>query len=327
MLRLAGKNITKRIFFKRILSNIDVHVPSGEITGLIGPSGSGKSTLLRILAFFDRRFEGDVYLSNSNINIDAKSDMNTCENELMKSMGYVNQQDILNKNLDVFSTLYYSYRIRKPSDERRGEIKEYISNLLKRFNIADKTGNSLRTLSGGERKRVHIINELLAEPAVLFLDEPLSGLDPANSAEIVKFLRGYAKNGNIVLMTTHSAESIGYLDKVFFLSRGHLIYYGPPDGIFEHFKVNSLAESYQKILKHKPEFLNDMFLRSKHYNALKSYMEGTFSPVCLKGDFDNKDIDYNPLATIKGNNHRESRGFSVDDEFSKLISKIRDDAK
>lgn len=308
MINIIGKSITKKVITKTILKDINVFLPGGGITGLIGASGSGKSTLLRILALLDNRFSGEISY-NLNINRD----------HYMKRIGYVHQFDILNPNLDVWTVLYYSYRIRNSKKVSDDTIKENILSYLKRFNISEKLYSRLCRLSGGERKRVHIINELLANPFILFLDEPLSGLDPANSYIITKFLREYARQGNIVVMTTHSTESIDYLNKLYFLSGGHLVFYGKPDEILDYFKTDNLAQTYQKTIRQKDEFLLRKFKGSSYYRDLMRYINGS--------NYQAMDIDGLPYQKSDDSecDRTKKDSSSINDEYSKLLRKIKDE--
>ncbi len=303
MSSIIGKKISKRVFFKFLLRDIDIYIHSGEITGLLGPSGSGKSTLLKVLSLIDTEFSGDLIHSG----FDRRTDIS-------RSMGYVNQSDILNPGLSVIDTLYYSYRIRNHVKQGNEQVIKEIKDLIKSFNLETRMHARLKNLSGGERKRVHIINELLSAPSFLFLDEPLSGLDPANADRIIRFLQKYAKNGNTVVMTTHSMDSMDYLHKVYYLSRGRLIFYGKTEEIAQHFSSNSISESYKKVIRQNPEFLVKLFQKSSGYKQLNSLIDG-FEPYKLQ---------QNPMKVIQGCDKEIHKGNSIDEEFRNIIDRIRD---
>lgn len=305
---ITGTKISKDVLFTYILKDIDIFIPPYSITGLIGASGSGKSTLLRILSLFDEKYSGKLYFGSDQDPVKIK-----------RGIGFVNQFDILNPNLDVLNTLMYSWKIRNSRDHSKREAERKILGLLDRFNIADRKNISLKRLSGGERKRVHIINELLAGPGMLFLDEPLSGLDPANSLVIVKFLQEFAKEGNIVVMTTHSIESIDFVNDLFFLHKGRLIFYGGPKQILDYFKAGSISQCYEKVLKNKPEFLLKHFQRSENFRRLKALIRsGDFHPGT--GPAEVKKID----KTFDGGIDRnKAKDHSVDKEFNSLIAELK----
>ncbi len=306
MVSITGKDIGKRVMFKPILDSVDVFINHGEVTGLIGMSGSGKTTLLKILSLFDSKYSGKLRF----IPLEK-------EDNILRMIGYVNQSDILNPNLEVLDTLKYTYSIRNNKEDP--DSADIIMDLLEMFNMKDRVYHKLKKLSGGERKRVHIINELIALPVLLFLDEPLSGLDPANADRILMFLRDYAGKGNTVVMTTHSTDSIEHLDRIFFLNRGKLIFYGKPAEIPDYFGVEDISESYRKISRQNPDFLRRMFQKSDACRKLKSFLDITAeypADTAVKDKLRNSETD---AFACRDENRKDD---SIDEEYRKIISSI-----
>jgi len=113
----------------------------------------------------------------------------------------------------------------------------------------------IRSLSGGQRKRVNIAVELLAKPRVFFLDEPTSGLDPGLEKKMMTLLREMSQKGQTVLLVTHATDNITLCDQVCFMAQGRMVYFGPPRNIFSFFGVagNNLADVYNRIDDPDPE--------------------------------------------------------------------------
>lgn len=253
---------------KQILHKINLTVFTSEFIGLIGPSGSGKTTLMNIINGYVKPTYGEVILNQTNLH----------ENyDLFRgNIGYVPQDDIIHRELTVYESLFYSAKLRLPPDTTKEEIEYRVDEILKKLDILkakhviigspEKTG-----ISGGQRKRVNLAQELITQPSILLLDEPTSGLDPKTDADIMKLLRGLADEGRIILLTTHHITETNFklFDNLILLtSGGRLAFYGPayPDSI-EFFNASSPSEIFTNLeLKGTPEQNEENYKNSK-YNA------------------------------------------------------------
>lgn len=204
------------------LQDVSLTIGRGELVAIIGGSGSGKTTLLDALCGLRPPVCGTVTLAPGNI-------------------GYVPQDDIIHLALPLARTLRYSARMRGiPSTE--------VEEVLRALELTGRSAVAVGDLSGGERKRASIASELLAGPALFFLDEPTSGLDPARGAELMRTLRGLAKNGTTVVMTTHSPADADRCDKVAVLAPGgRLAFFGTPSQARDHFGTATLDEIYERL--------------------------------------------------------------------------------
>jgi ABC-type multidrug transport system ATPase subunit/pSer/pThr/pTyr-binding forkhead associated (FHA) protein len=209
-----------------------------EFIAIIGGSGSGKSTLLRALNGANRATEGKVLVN----------DQDLYENyELYQPIiGYVPQQDIVQDALTVYQSLYYGARLRFPN-EPEASRDERITRVLDSLELTDFRERLVGRLSGGQKKRVSIALELMAEPSLLFLDEPSSGLDPGLDKQLMDTLRRLADRGHIVIVVTHTTLNIELCDQLAFMARGNLVYYGPPRGALEFFDVREYSEIYNRV--------------------------------------------------------------------------------
>ena len=244
-MRLDGVHLVREVgrgaASKRILDDINISVYPREFISLVGTSGAGKSTLMMALNGFTRANEGQVLVNGDNLYQHF---------DLYRTMvGYVPQDDIIHRNLTVANALRYAARLRLPPDTSSNEIKQRIDRVLKEVEMLGQKEQVVSSLSGGQRKRVSIAAELLAEPNLFFLDEPTSGLDPGLEKKMMHTLRRLADGGRTIVLVTHATGNIVQCDHVCFLSQGHMVYYGPPEEALDYFDVTSgdFADIYDQL--------------------------------------------------------------------------------
>jgi ABC-type multidrug transport system ATPase subunit len=196
--------------------------------------------LLKALSGLSRATGGTVLVNGDNL----YANFNLYRN----LMGYVPQDDIIHQNIEVASALRYAARLRLP-DASAAEINRQIDQVLAKVGMAAQARTMVRDLSGGQRKRVSIAAELLAEPWIFFLDEPTSGLDPGLEKLMMDTLRQLADEGRTIVLVTHATSNItNNCDQVAFMARGgELAYFGPPDQVATFFNVNNLADVYTRL--------------------------------------------------------------------------------
>jgi ABC transport system ATP-binding/permease protein len=231
----------------RILDNISMSVLPREFLAIVGGSGAGKSTLLNALIGI-RPGNGRVYLDGRDFYRDF--------DEFRAQLGYVPQSDILHLSLTVDQALEYAAQLRLPggvsSEERRRQIDAALDTVSMNTEALRKT--RVGDLSGGQRKRISIAVELLADPRLIYLDEATSGLDPGLEKKMMHTLRRMADQGRTVILVTHATANIVETDNVAFLSEGNLIYYGPPRDALPFFEVTDFADIYEKVEESGPEW-------------------------------------------------------------------------
>src|SRR5438093_9662375 len=163
-------------------------------------------------------------------------------------LGYVPQEDIIHRDLTVVRALYYAAKLRLPSDFTEAQIKQRINEVLEDVDMKHRRGLLVSKLSGGQRKRVSIALELLANPSVFFLDEPTSGLDPGLDRKMMFLLRKLADKGHTIVLVTHATNNINACDYVCFLCQGgRLAYFGPPNEAKTYFDKTDFAEIYSAL--------------------------------------------------------------------------------
>jgi ABC-type multidrug transport system ATPase subunit len=203
-------------------------------------------------------------------------DLRTTFNIYRTQIGYVPQDDIIHKQLTVREVLTYAAKLRLPPDT---DVDTVVHKTLAEIEMGDRETVPVNQLSGGQRKRVSIGVELLADPKLFFLDEPTSGLDPGLDKKMMQLLRKLADQGRTIVLVTHATANIKLCDRVVFMGRGgYPCYFGPPDEAFQFFCINSgdFADIYNELEQgeeHAAQWANS-FRQSTYY---RNYVENHLS--------------------------------------------------
>ncbi|KAE8727435.1 ABC transporter G family member 14 [Hibiscus syriacus] len=225
---------------KTILNGITGAVYPGEILAMLGPSGSGKTTLLTALG---GRLTGKL---SGKITYNGQPFCGA----LKRRTGFVAQDDVLYPHLTVTETLLFTALLRLPNSLSRDEKAEHVERVIAELGLT-RCRNSMiggplfRGISGGEKKRVSIGQEMLINPSLLLLDEPTSGLDSTTAQRILTTIRSLASGGRTVVTTIHQPSSRLYhmFDKVILLSEGCPIYYGSASTALDYFSSIGFSTS------------------------------------------------------------------------------------
>jgi ABC-type multidrug transport system ATPase subunit len=239
----------------KLLDNINLAVEPGEFVSLLGPSGSGKSTLMDCLNG-RRRATGGRVLANH-------EDFYRHFDNFRQSLGYVPQKDIVHAQLTVEGALTYTARLRLPTDTSPGELKHRVEEVLHDMELENRRRNPVHTLSGGQIKRLCLGAELLARPCLLFIDEATSGLDAGTDAKMMHLFRRLAGEGKSVVCITHNVENVDACHLILVLTRGKLVYYGPPGESLDYFGVDRVSEIYDRLTEKEPADWEKAFADSK----------------------------------------------------------------
>ncbi len=212
---------------KIILNDVSLVIEPGQLVALVGGSGAGKSTLMKSLLGIEPVSSGTVYLNGDNLRENWAA--------YRSQIGYVPQDDIVHLDLRVEEVLAYACKLRLPPDIN---VNQVVDTTLEQIKLTHVRTNLIRNLSGGQRKRVSIGVELLADPKLFFLDEPTSGLDPGLDKEMMRLLRELADQGRTVVLVTHATANIEVCDRIVFMGRGgKLCYFGPPRQALRFFEM------------------------------------------------------------------------------------------
>lgn len=220
---------------KRGLHPLTFEEHSGKLLGIMGGSGAGKSTLLNIL-------NGSAEPSHGNITING-IDLHQSPEQLDGIIGFISQDDLLIEDLTVFQNLFFNAELCFAGLSKE-ELTRKVDKTLKDLGLYEvknlKVGSPLdKMISGGQRKRLNIALELIREPAVLFVDEPTSGLSSRDSEIIIDLLKTMALKGKIVFVVIHqpSSDIFKVFDRLLVLDKGgYPIYLGNPVESVTYFK-------------------------------------------------------------------------------------------
>ena len=220
------------------LRNINISEGPGKLIGIMGASGAGKTTLLNVLAGIEAPSDGEVTINGFNIHLQKE--------QIEGVIGYVSQDDLLIEELTVYENLYYNAKLcfdGKAEEEIHKLVMDTLESLGLEHRKDLKVGSVLdKTISGGQRKRLNIALELIREPAVMFVDEPTSGLSSRDSENVIDLLKELTLKGKLIFVVIHQPSSDIYkmFDKMYLLDTGgYPIFYGNPVEAVTYFKKAS----------------------------------------------------------------------------------------
>jgi ABC-2 type transport system ATP-binding protein len=221
---ISTKGLTKSYGRIRALDHLDLTVPSGSIFGFLGPNGAGKTTTLRLLTGLATATEGSGTV--------AGVEIGGTGGELARNIGYLDQDPRFYAWMKGRELLTMVGRLH---GLRGGDLRRRVGEVLEIVGLTEAAGRRIGGYSGGMRQRLGIGQALINQPRVLFLDEPVSSLDPEGRRdvlEIISRLRGTAT----VFMSTHILNDVERVcDRVAILNVGHLVVEGPIDELLDHY--------------------------------------------------------------------------------------------
>jgi len=186
----------------RALNDVTLHVPTGQVFGLLGPNGSGKTTMVRILSTILSPTGGNAFV--------AGYDVVKQPNQVRKHIGLAGQNATVDESLTGFENLRM---IGLLNHLNKAYVLARSRELLENFGLSDAANRVTKTYSGGMRRRLDLAAALVANPPILFLDEPTTGLDPQSRQELWAIIERLVEGGTTVLLTTQ------YLDEADRLAR------------------------------------------------------------------------------------------------------------
>ena len=206
---LDARAVTKSFDGRQALAGIDFEVGPGEVVALIGPNGAGKTTLLSILAGISEPDSGTVEADG---------------------VAWVPQMAALYRRLSVRENLLLFARLQRDAGQTDEKPEQMVERMLDLTGLADRAGDRVGTLSGGNQQRINIAIGLMAEPTVLLLDEPSVGLDPAQRERLWGFVLGLVGEGTAVAFSTHDIqEAERYGERIAVVAEGERIFNGTAD--------------------------------------------------------------------------------------------------
>lgn len=215
------RNLSKFFGEVQALNDVSFSVKKGTITALLGPNGAGKTTLIRILSTLLKPDSGSALINDF--------DVVRSPDAVRLNLGLAGQSVALDEiltgreNLKLVARLYH---LNKEEAEKRS------FDLLSQFDLVDAADRAVRTYSGGMRRRLDLAASLIANPSILFLDEPTAGLDPRSRAALWKVIKDLAKQGTTILLTTQYMEEADHLaDWIMVIDHGRIIDQGTAEDL------------------------------------------------------------------------------------------------
>ncbi|MEQ8926105.1 MAG: ATP-binding cassette domain-containing protein [Fulvivirga sp.] len=220
------------------LRDVMISEGPGQLIGIMGASGAGKTTLMNVLAGIEQPTLGSVKINGF--------DINTQKDRIHGVIGYVSQDDLLIEELTVYQNLYYNAKLcfaNLSEEDLSKKVLEVLESLGLDQRKDLKVGSVLdKTISGGQRKRLNIALELIREPAVMFVDEPTSGLSSRDSENVIDLLKELSLKGKLIFVVIHQPSSDIYkmFSKMYIMDTGGFpVFYGNPVEAVTYFKKAS----------------------------------------------------------------------------------------
>jgi len=231
------QNLVKKYGSVEAVKGISFTVDQGEIFGLIGPNGAGKTTTLRVLATLLQVTDGSVRLFD--IDLEKHPD------EVRKHISYLPEDAGAYKNLTGRQYLEFIAHFFNPK-----KSDAMIQKGIEIADLADRIDDKVDTYSKGMKRRLLVGRALMNNPKLAILDEPTSGLDVRNAQEVRSIIKSSAKNGTIVLLSSHNMLEVEYLcDRIALIADGRIIEEGKPKQLKKKYTAENIEEVFMKVVQ------------------------------------------------------------------------------
>ncbi|NGP88767.1 ABC transporter ATP-binding protein [Fodinibius halophilus] len=230
---ISIKGLRKKFGPLTVLDDIDLDIPSGQATGIVGPNGSGKTTAIKALLGLVKPNAGDILIDGESIK---------GQWDYRKKIGYMPQIARYPENMTVSELFEFIKNIRETGETNKDELISY-------FGLEPELEKRMRTLSGGNRQKVGAVLAMMFDPEILIFDEPTAGLDPHASVQFKNMVHREKEKGKTVLLTTHIMSEIEELaDYLIFIVEGQIRYHGPMKELIEKQQEQRLEGAVAKMM-------------------------------------------------------------------------------
>jgi ABC-2 type transport system ATP-binding protein len=234
---IEARGVVKRFGPVRAVDGVDLSLAAGRIYGILGPNGSGKTTLIRLLVGLARADAGEIRVLGQRIPSRA----------LLARIGYMTQADGIYGELSVWENVRFFATLYGTREEERMRAA------LRLVDLDDRRATPALQLSGGMRRRLSLACALVHQPAVVFLDEPTVGVDPALRVQFWQHFRELASGGTTLVVSSHVIDEADRCDELLLMRAGHLLAQGSSDEIRARAGTPDLEEAFLKLAPAGPE--------------------------------------------------------------------------
>ena len=272
--RTRGKPDTSSV---TALDAVDLEIPRGAITGIVGYSGAGKSTLVRLINALERPDSGHVFIDDTDLTLLSENRLQS----IRGSIGMIFQHFNLFASRTVAGNIAYPLKVAGWS---RADIAVRVDELLGFIGLQDKAKSYPQHLSGGQKQRVGIARALATRPTILLADEATSALDPETTAEVLGLVRRINHDfGTTVVVITHEMSVVRELcDRVVMMERGQVLESGSAYDVFAA-PESAFTKRFVASATHSSP-------NSETVSRLSAKHRGTLATITIRHDFGTQDI-------------------------------------
>lgn len=255
---IHARGLSKHFGDVHAVNQVDLEIPTGQIYGFLGPNGSGKTTIIRMLCGLLTPSAGEV----SVLGLDVPRQAET----LRSKIGYMTQKFSLYDDLSVAENMHFMARIYGLTRRQR---KQRVEELLTRYALTSMRDRFAGAMSGGQRQRLALAVATLHEPAVLFLDEPTSAVDPENRRDFWEKLFDLSDAGTTILVSTHYMDEAERCHQLAILENGNLRNHGSPTQLMGQLQSRVIEISGENLRQVKARALQIPTVQSAAQQGLQ----------------------------------------------------------
>lgn len=226
------ENLTKKYGNQKAVDNISLKVATGEVLGFLGPNGAGKTTTMKIITNFIAADEGEVYIGGKSVKDDPY--------DIKRHIGYLPENNPLYHDMPVMDYLEFCAALQGVG---KNQIPARVIEMIKITGLNREKHKKIGELSKGFQQRVGLAQAMIHDPSVLILDEPTTGLDPNQIAEIRKLIRELGKEKTVILSTHILPEVEATCDRIFIINKGKIV----ADGTAESLRKQARSADILKV--------------------------------------------------------------------------------
>lgn len=262
---LEGREINKHFGSFHVLNDVSIGVSEGQITGLLGPNGAGKTTLIRILNQITQPDTGSLFFKGAPLSA-----------EVLKSIGYLPEERGLYRKMKVWEQALYLSRLKGMS---QAEATKGLNDWFEKLDMLSWKNKPVESLSKGMQQKLQFVITVVSKPDLLILDEPFSGFDPVNAAEIKDQILQLNSEGVSVILSTHNMESVEELcSEICMINQGKVVLDGnvqsiksahASDQFFVKFEGSHVG--FANALGHQFEILDIKSNQDFHQSVIQSH--------------------------------------------------------